>query len=83
MHSQDDDERKLSTFSRPLSSAQIVDALKRSSDDGITIILSKLAISEIGSREAEELVDAGQYGRHDSGSLVERYETGLLDPYPA
>ncbi|PPQ77500.1 hypothetical protein CVT25_011297 [Psilocybe cyanescens] len=76
MLTQDDDERKLSSLPKPLSSVQIVDALKHSSDDGVTIILSKLAISEIGSHEAEELVDAGQHGRHNSGSLVERLALG-------
>uniref|UniRef100_A0A8H7Y5H7 RAM signaling network component n=1 Tax=Psilocybe cubensis TaxID=181762 RepID=A0A8H7Y5H7_PSICU len=76
MVTQDDDDRKPSTFTKPLSSVQITDALKRSSDDGVTIILSKLAVSEIGSREAKELVDAGQYDRHNSGSLVERLALG-------
>lgn len=75
MSAQDDDERNASPFPKPLNSAQIADAQKRSSDAGATIILSKLRISDIGAMEAEELANSGKYFRQESesGSIVERY----------
>jgi hypothetical protein len=69
-HDQDDDE-KYSYSSKPLSSAQIVDAVNQSSDGGTTIFLDGLGVTEIWPRSAEELSAVGQPAQE--GGMVERY----------
>lgn len=68
----DEEERRISPFLSTLSSEQIVDAVNHSTDNGVTLFLSKLGICAIGSREAAELAVAGQSGYQDEGSTVER-----------
>ncbi|KAF9483876.1 hypothetical protein BDN70DRAFT_245050 [Pholiota conissans] len=75
MSTQDNDERGISPFLKALSLDQIVDAVNRSPDNGVTLFLSKLGISDIGPYEAEELAYAGQHGFQE-GSRVERLTLG-------
>jgi hypothetical protein len=73
MSTQDDEEQRTSPFLKALTSDQIAEAVNRSPDNGVTIFLSKLGISDIGPYEAEELCNAGQQGFQEEGSSVERY----------
>lgn len=83
MSNQDYEERPPQSFPRPLSLTQIAEAFQHSSDGGATIVLSKLAISDIGSLEAEELAHARQLGGQETGSIVERSRTSLFSVHVA
>ncbi|KAF8201642.1 hypothetical protein BJ912DRAFT_946014, partial [Pholiota molesta] len=76
MSTQDDEEQRTSPFLKALTSDQIAEAVNRSPDNGVTIFLSKLGISDIGPYEAEELCNAGQQGFQEEGSSVERLALG-------
>ena len=67
----------MQSFPAPLSSAQIAEAVSRSSDGGITLFLSKLGLSDIAAHEATELAIAGRTGHQETESFVERY-TGFF-----
>lgn len=73
MMTRDDDEPRPSPFSMPLSSSHILEAFKRSSDGGVTLLLSKLNITDIGPAEALQLSNPGNHEGHEStDSIVER-----------
>ncbi|KAF8969948.1 RAM signaling pathway protein-domain-containing protein [Flammula alnicola] len=76
MPTQNDDERKISLFPKPLSSDHILDAITHSPDGGVTLFFSKLGITDIAPHEAEELAIAGQREYQDGGSIVERLALG-------
>ena len=69
MPTRDDEDRKV--FPAHLSSAQIIEAVNRS-PDGVTLVLSKLSLSDISGNEAMELALAGRNGRREAESVVER-----------
>ncbi|KAF8163186.1 RAM signaling pathway protein-domain-containing protein [Crassisporium funariophilum] len=72
MSTRDDDEQGTPPYPTPLSSAHITDAIIRSPDNGITLFLFKLNISDIGAHEAQELAGARNNDRQETGSVVER-----------
>ena len=72
MMTEDDDERRSSSFSVPLSSFHILDAFNRSSDSGATLLLSKLNISDIGPAEVLQLSNLGNHEGQETDSIVER-----------
>ena len=77
MPARDDEERNVQSFPVSLSSAQITEAVSRSTDGGITLFLSKLGLSDIAAHEATELAIAGRIGHQENESFVERY-TGFF-----
>jgi len=70
MPARDDEDRKV--FPVHLSSSQIIEAVNRSPDGGVTLVLSKLSLSDISGNEATELALAGRNGRREAESVVER-----------
>jgi len=63
----------------PLSSSLIAQALDRSPDGGVTLVLSKLNLSDVSAGAAEELATIGRVEPEDE-SVVERFVVILAIP---
>ena len=61
-----------------LTSAHILKALQDSSDNGATLIFSRLKLSDVGPRLAEELANTGKENSQGQ-SFLKRYSNWILN----